>query len=355
MRRTLRPFQEKVLNALFDSAHRHVLAIAPTGSGKGVIAEEAILRSGGHAIVLVPLIALGAQLETRFRAAGISAQFLTPENRTPRAKTIILSPERWECDPGSLRETLLNTSLLIVDECHCVEEWGAEFRPAYRKILQRIRELNFERTLWLSATLPKSAASQIQTQLGHELLILGEFAFPPELEWDTRYTAPHLRVQTWMRSCLDSSENTLLFFNTRNETEKFANLLVRNGRNATYFHAGISREEKTAILSRFRDGDLTHVCATGAFGMGVDLPNLDRTFLTQVPYSPIAFVQSIGRVARFQKRGVARLYWSNDDFRWLALRSAGQPEFLKKLSQMKEFLDLPTRESKQEWLGRYFV
>ncbi len=353
--RTLRPFQEKVLKTLFETDSPHVLAIAPTGSGKGVIAEEAILRTRGHCVVLVPLIALGAQLETRFQEAGISAQFLTSENRTPRAKTVILSPERWESDPQSLAETLAHATLLIVDECHCIEEWGTEFRPAYRKILKRIREQNFKRTLWLSATLPRSAGESIQRELGISFALLGEFAFPPELEWDTRYTAPQLRVQTWMKNCLDSNDNTLLFFNTRSETEKFSDLLVRSGRTATYFHAGISREEKTAILKRFRDGNITHLCATGAFGMGVDLPNLDRTFLTQVPYSPIAFVQSIGRVARFQKRGVARLYWSNEDFRWLALRSAGQPEFLNKLAQMKEFLNLPTRETKREWLSRYFL
>ncbi|RYZ61080.1 MAG: hypothetical protein EOP09_20385, partial [Proteobacteria bacterium] len=196
---------------------------------------------------------------------------------------------------------------------------------------------------------------KINQILAGKLLTLGEFALPDQLHWSIRQLAPQERIQTWMRLCLGDPARTLLFFNTRSETEKFANVLRRSGLEATFFHAGLAREEKLAILNRFRQGRITHLCATGAFGMGVDLPNLDRTFITQVPYSPVAFVQAIGRVARFQKRGEATLFWSEEDFRALYQRGREDTVFLDKLKDMRSFLDLRTRHDQTHWLKNHFL
>jgi len=352
----LKPFQRDALGAL-RSRNIDLACVAPTGAGKGVILEE-IARDPRERVLLVsPLIALGRQQAERFRAKGISAEcFMGAVSSAPcaRSRVWILSPEalrhpRWTAKLRAWRPTLV-----AVDECHCVYEWGAAFRPDYGRLPEWVRDLDVNRTLWMSATLPRPALSAIERGLGRKLAVQGRFSLPERLDLKIERVPLPSRVDRLL-GFLDAHDDAgILFAGTRSGTERLDRLIAASRRESWVYHAGLSSEERRIVEARVAGLDRGVVIATSAFGMGMDYASLGWVLLWQPPGTLLSLAQALGRVGRGGRPGHARLFWEEEDFRILGFLASRSPNAEERLRELREYLELPTGEHRAA-LARYFV
>jgi superfamily II DNA helicase RecQ len=209
-------------------------------------------------------------------------------------------------------------NFLVVDECHCLWEWGEGFRPAFRRIPDLIHSLNIPSTLWLTATLPVEAREELRRQLPAPLHELGGFDLPPLLRlslarvrWADRAEA----LAGWVRNQRGAG---IVFAPTRESAERLARLLRAARVSTITYHAGMSSEERRAAEGLVKSQAAQAIIATSAFGMGMNYPHLEWVALWQAPVSLLAFAQAIGRVGRGAACGAQALaLWDADDFRLL--------------------------------------
>ncbi len=322
VRPPLFPFQAEAIRRLRKRTG-HLALSAPTGSGKGRILEEIAANPEERILLLTPLIALGRQQSRRFRELGIPVRENLGKARHP-VKNPGCLPRVWITSPeatlyASLREKIKEwkPTLLAVDEAHCFEEWGEAFRPAYRSIPELVRTLGVKRTLWMSATLPKSTIEILESSLPGDWALHGSFSLPPGLEvteFPVRYGE---RVEHVRRSIHEKVSPGLVFAGTRKNAENYGILLRSDGKSILTYHAGLSDEERRNIENRLELDSPTRssIVATNAFGMGMDYGYLEWVILAHTPFSLLGLMQSLGRVARGKRTGSAEIYWAEDDFR----------------------------------------
>jgi ATP-dependent DNA helicase RecQ len=333
----LRPFQLQALEAL--SRPGHVLCVAPTGSGKSLIYENTAKNGRYRTLIVSPLVALARQQAERLARAGVRASIGTAD---PESETWIVSPEILLYPSHRAAIARFRPRFLVVDECHCLWDWGERFRPAFLLLPKLVREQAIPRSLWLTATLPVPAREELRAAIPPPLTELGGFALPAGLRlsfvrvpWVDRVDA----LLGWVR---DRPEPGIVFAPTREATVRVARLLSALGRPAIAYHAGFSREERVALERRIADsssdssGDSDNagliVVATSAFGMGMDHPRLRWVVLWQAPPSVLALAQSVGRVCRREgDSSHALILWDEEDFRlleWIARGSTRRGEEL---------------------------
>ncbi len=308
----LRPFQEQALAALADPGH--VLCVAPTGSGKSLIYERFLLETGCRGLIISPLVALARQQSKRLAAVGLPVAESLGGSPTPEARVRIASPEALTLSPRTVARLKGRIDLVVVDECHCVWEWGPSFRPAFLRLAEVVRELEAPRSLWLTATLPPAARDTIVSRLAPPVREVGGFEVPrgirlslERLPWSERPLS--------LASLLERERGPgLVYVATRALAERISLLLRSFGRRAHSFHAGMSREERVCVESSFRDGRLDVLAATTAFGLGMDVGGLEWVTLWQPPRTLLALAQLVGRVGRSGRAGRAAVYWDDSDF-----------------------------------------
>lgn len=298
----LRPFQIAALAAVARSPH--VICVAPTGSGKTRILQELVAR-GERVLLFSPLAALARQ----------HRQDLEPAPGKP-GRAIVLNPESHQLD-RLLREE--PPTLVAIDECHCFQEWGETFRPAFLRIPGVIRKLRRPRSLWLTATLPLSIEREIRASVPGGCEKQGSFGLPAELRlriipcpWPARPARLHALLSV-------HDGPGIVFTRTRQGAERVAHLLsamrLPGGRRVLVYHAGLSREERLAIEALARARDDLVIVATSAFGLGMHFPQLRWVILWQAPHSALALAQLSGRVGRAPgQMAYATLLWDENDF-----------------------------------------
>ncbi len=316
----LKEFQIQALNEL-KKLKTDLICIAPTGSGKGVIVEELAKNPKERILLISPLIALGRQQQHRLSAKNISSYCSMGINESPvgleQSRVWILSPES-ALHPSKTNLILeWQPTLIVVDECHCIFEWGQDFRPAYGQLPSWIARLKAQRTLWMSATLPHAAILTIQAGLNRQLTVQGSFSLPPDLEIKFLQTPWSSRLRILSRILRERTEGGIVFTGSRQMTERIQNLIQAAGRKSFYYHAGLSSEERRIIEDKIQGASNSVVVATSAFGMGMDYQNLTWVLLWQPPRTVLSLAQALGRVGRNQKRGQALLLWDEVDFRWM--------------------------------------
>ncbi|MEN5084176.1 DNA helicase RecQ [Bosea sp. TWI1241] len=303
-----RPGQWEVIEAAL--AGRDVFAVMPTGSGKSMCYQLPALAAGGLTLVVSPLIALMRDQVGQLLRAGIPAASLNSMNSEEEAarawdllnagnlRLLFVSPERLAGEGLVARLRRLGVSRLAIDEAHCVSQWGHDFRPEYR-LLSRVREaLGDVPVTALTATADRQTRDDIVQQL---------FPQPPQMVVHS-FDRPNLKLafapKDQPRRQIDDflkmhrGGSGIVYCSSRSKTERLAEALREKGWKAYAYHAGLEQEERNRNQDIFLQEDGVVVCATIAFGMGINKPDVRFVVHADMPGSIEGYYQEIGRAGR---------------------------------------------------------
>ncbi len=318
------------------------LVLMPTGGGKSLCFQVPALCRPGTAIVVSPLIALMDDQVAALRQLGIAAGALHSEVDPDEAQEIsrdldagrldllYVSPERLLM-PGTLaRLTRRDISLIAIDEAHCVSAWGHEFRPEYRGLARLGHSFPGVPRIALTATADPRTRGDILQALGME----DAEVFTASFHRANLYLAAQAKAGEAQELLAfigrHKGQAGIVYCGSRAKTERTAARLKKDGLPALPFHAGLSAMEKRVALARFRSGEPVVMVATIAFGMGIDRPDVRFVVHLDMPDSPEAYYQQIGRAGRDGDRADTLLLYGGEDIararHWLSQSSAPEAQ-----------------------------
>jgi len=320
-----RPGQEQVIRCLLEG--RSALAIFPTGSGKSLCYQLPSLLLPGLTLVVSPLLALMKDQIDALRRKGIEAERLdsslteedyrrvTSDIRTGCVKLLFVAPERL----GNERFLSLiegqRISLLAIDEAHCISAWGHNFRPDYLKLAEAAKTLQVERVLALTATATPKVSADIEAAfaIAHKDVVNTGF-YRKNLELRVSACRDRDRSGLLIRKLEDRPRGpTIIYVILQRHAEELAQTLRDAGFSAESYHAGMASEKRVAIQEDFMEGRLPIICATIAFGMGIDKADIRYVYHYHLAKGYESYLQEIGRAGRDGKPSVCELFACPDD------------------------------------------
>lgn len=351
---TFRPLQKEIIEHL--QARKDALVLMPTGGGKSVCYQLPALMQPGTAVVVSPLISLMRDQVEALRANNIPAAALNSNNdetdnalvrrecASGRLKLLYISPERLMTETeGLLRE--MTISLFAIDEAHCISQWGHDFRPEYTRLGVLRQLFPHVPIVALTATADKVTREDIvkQLQLDQPRVFIASFD-RPNLSLAVRrgYTRKEKNqaIGDFIRQHPDSSG--IIYCISRKATEELSALLQAQGIKATYYHAGMATERRNQTQDDFINDRIPVVCATVAFGMGIDKSNVRWVIHYNLPKSIESFYQEIGRAGRDGMASETLLFYSLEDLILLQkfAEESGQQEINReRLDRMQEYAE----------------
>ena len=324
--------QEEVVRTVLSG--RDVLAVMPTGSGKSLGYQLPALLLPGMTLVVSPLIALMKDQVDELGRKGIAAGALhslqTPDERREALRAarggalrlLYVSPERFASDSFDILLPQLRVSLFAVDEAHCVSEWGHDFRPDYRRLADAARRCpradgseGRPPMAAFTATATPEVREDIVALLGlvHPRVFVAGFD-RPNIHLEVRRVSGDLEKRDVLPELI-RGRRALVYAATRKSAERAASVLVDAGVAAAAYHAGLPELERTRAQDGFSSGALKVVCATNAFGMGIDRPDVEAVVHYELPGSLEAYYQEVGRAGRDGRSAKATLLWNYVDVR----------------------------------------
>lgn len=306
--RAFRGGQEYLIDRILSGGD--VLGVMPTGAGKSVCFQVPALMMSGTTIVISPLISLmqdqvNSLVEDGVEAACINSTISTQEYfavcsmaEQGRLKLLYVAPERLETEGFSALCGHMDIPLVAVDEAHCVSHWGQDFRPSYLKIRSFVEQLPQRPVLAaFTATATDAVKTDIVQLLGlREPLSLTTGFDRPNLYFEVR--EPSDKNAELLDILRGNSGSAIVYCSTRKNVEKVTELLRRNGISAGSYHAGMSKEERTAVQDSFIYDRLDVIAATNAFGMGIDKSNVSLVVHYNMPKDIESYYQEAGRAGR---------------------------------------------------------
>jgi ATP-dependent DNA helicase RecQ len=330
--RTFRPGQEEVVRAAL--AGRDVLAVMPTGSGKSIGYQLPALLLPGTTLVVSPLIALMKDQVDELDRRGIPAaaihslmpsaerQKVIEAAREGRWRLLYVSPERFANERFAATLVAVPIARFAVDEAHCVSEWGHDFRPDYRRLADAAARCvradggaGRPPILAFTATATPEVRDDIVDLLALENPEVFVAGFDrPNLFLEVRRVSGALEKQAILPELL-GGRRALVYAATRKSSERAALALQAAGLAAEAYHAGLADPERVRVQNAFASGEARVVCATNAFGMGIDRPDVEVVVHYELPGSLEAYYQEIGRGGRDGRPADAVLLWNYVDVR----------------------------------------
>lgn len=325
----LRGLQPQVIAAL--DAGEDVVAVMATGAGKSLCYQAPALYRPGLTIVVSPLIALMSDQLRRLTDRGVRAGMLNSHQDPDEERRTLGRLRAGElrivlCAPERLNETAFiaavrrnHIGLLTVDEAHCVVEWGDDFRPEYQRIGEWRERMGVEQTLALTASATPDTAAMIAQRLGvDQATQLRGGVDRSNIRLDVRTFSgsgqrPRKLDELVAALRVPDAVPAIVYAGTRNNSEGLARDLTALGFSAAPYHAGMGAHERSEGQERFMRGDIEVMCATSAFGMGVDKADVRTVVHWQTPGSMEAYYQEIGRAGRDGEPSRAVMFGSSGD------------------------------------------
>lgn len=351
---SFRDGQEEVIASILSD--RSALAVFPTGGGKSLCYQLPALLLNGLTLVVSPLIALMKDQVDSLVAKGIPAARLdstlsADETRKlyrrlekNKIRLLYVAPERLANENFRTRLAKTPLALLAIDEAHCISEWGHNFRPDYLKLTRFANELKIPRVLCLTATATPQVAKdicrhfQIQPQDHHQLTF-----YRANLDLVITPIATHDRREYILKQIQKfPTQPTIIYTTLQHGAESLASFLKSKGLSVRPYHAGLRSEARSEIQEAFMSGEVPIICATIAFGMGIDKSDIRAIYHYNLPKSLENYTQEIGRAGRDGKQAHCELLACEDDLRTLANFTYGdtpQPDALRAI--LRILLDQP--------------
>lgn len=320
-----RPGQEEIVDAVL--AGRNTLAIMPTGGGKSLCFQLPALCRDGVTVVISPLIALMRDQVRSLREAGVEAGALTSGNTESeteevfaaldegRLKLLYMAPERLASAATLPMLRRIKTTLIAVDEAHCVSQWGHDFRPDYLRIGELRRSLGVPLAAF-TATADEETRAEIVTRLFDGMMpetFLRGFDRPNiHLAFAVK---DNPRTQVLRFAAARKGQSGIVYCATRAKTETLAQALREEGHAACFYHGGMDPEDRRQVEMRFQREDGLIVVATVAFGMGIDKPDIRWVAHADLPKSIEGYYQEIGRAGRDGAAAETMTLYGPDDIR----------------------------------------
>ncbi len=343
-----RVFGFPAFRGLQETAVRHVLGggdalvLMPTGGGKSICYQVPALCRSGTAVVVSPLIALMDDQVAALRQLGVAAGALHSERDPADARAtmrdllegrldlLYVSPERLLGNGTLERLGRLPMALFAIDEAHCVSQWGHEFRPEYRGLVCLPERFPDVPRIALTATADPRTREDILQGLGME----GAAVFAASFHRPNLHIAaePKIGETAQLLGALKRQPGAcgIVYCGSRAKTERVAQRLLEKGVPAIAFHAGLEPGAKRTALARFRSGEPVVMVATIAFGMGIDRPDVRFVVHLDMPDSPEAYYQQIGRAGRDGDPARTLLLYGGEDIararHWLAQSAAPEQQ-----------------------------
>ncbi|NEG95416.1 RecQ family ATP-dependent DNA helicase [Bifidobacterium sp. SMB2] len=330
--------QADVVNAIMNG--HDVLAVLPTGAGKSVCYQLPAMALR-FTLVITPLRALMRDQVQSLERRGIPAALIDAGTSVAERRAIYdkalagglkllyVAPERLKTRDFSTFANRMPIDLIAVDEAHCVLQWGQDFRPAYLDISKFVRSLPERptteprlRIAAFTATATPSTRTEISENLGQRDPVRVNTTFDrPNIRFDTKYVGRWDREDEIVAWALGhKGQCGIVYCNSRKRTEELEQTLLDAGVAAAHFHARMAEADKGPVQDRFLSGEIQVMCATTAFGMGVDKPDVRWVINDGATDSIEEYYQEAGRAGRDGKESVSLLLWSDDDFEWLEKR-----------------------------------
>ncbi|WP_298428934.1 DNA helicase RecQ [uncultured Jannaschia sp.] len=320
-----RPGQAEIVDAVV--AGRDVLAIMPTGGGKSLCFQLPALCREGLTVVISPLIALMRDQVRALTAAGVNAGALTSGNTEEETeavweaidagalKLLYIAPERLASTATERMLKRANTTLIAVDEAHCVSQWGHDFRPDYLKIGALRRTLGVPLAAF-TATADAETRAEIVARLfeGEPETFLHGFDRPNLTLAFSPKNQPRQQILSF--AAARKGQSGIVYCGTRAKTEGLAKALRDAGHSACHYHAGMEADDRREVEMRFGREDGLIVVATVAFGMGIDKPDIRWVAHADLPKSVEGYYQEIGRAGRDGAPADTLTLFGADDIRF---------------------------------------
>jgi ATP-dependent DNA helicase RecQ len=343
---SFRPGQEEVIRAVLEG--RDTLAVMPTGGGKSLCYQVPALMQESLTVIVSPLISLmkdqvDSLIQSEVAEAAALHSGLSPEERwdverrvrSGEIKMLYVAPERLRSLEFVLSLRRAGVGLFVVDEAHCISEWGHNFRPDYLFLPRVVRDLGSPPVLALTATATPRVREDIKRSLKmREPAVVVTSFNRPNLTYRVIEAKKKSDVTPLILEQIRRLEPPgIVYALSRKDCEDISGELRRSGVEAAAYHAGMTSEERTSIQERFMTDELPVVVATVAFGMGVDKPNVRFVIHATVPGSLPAYIQESGRAGRDGEPSECVVLYRAADLgrrkRLVTLNSSGEDEVVR--------------------------